>query len=115
NDGSPRFTLTEELFLADFLGLGMMAHEYDLHLIVLGLQEADHPEVEGPRYIFLELAHRAADVHHRYHDGIALVLDLFLPGFVPEIFLLEGTHLGLAGLFGAAPKVFQDRAPLVQV
>src|SRR5579859_731473 len=47
----------EELFLSYFFGLGMMADKDDLHIVVFGAQEANHPEVEAARNVLLELAH----------------------------------------------------------
>src|SRR5690349_4865310 len=56
--------MSEELLLSHLLSFGMVADEDDMHVVVFGPQEAHHPEVEAARDILLELAHRAAYVHH---------------------------------------------------
>src|SRR5690348_826282 len=60
-------SLVEELFLSDLSGLGMVADEHDMHVIVLRAQETYHPEVEASCYVFLEFSHATRYIHHRQY------------------------------------------------
>src|SRR5262249_40607901 len=92
-----------------------MAYEDDLDVIVFCLQEADHPEVERPGNVLLELAHAARYVHHCNHHRIPLVLELLFPGLIAEIFLLERANAGAARLSSLPLYVLDQATALVQV
>src|SRR5215831_3159251 len=92
-DNSPaRFALRKECLLGYFVSLGMMADEDDSNLIVFRAQKADHPEIEAPRDILLELTHRPADVHERQDNSIRLVSFVLFPALEPQILLLESSQ-----------------------
>src|SRR3712207_9366012 len=62
--------------------------------VVLGAEEADHPEVEGAADVLLEGAHRAGDVHHRQDDGVGVAADGALPGLEAEVIGLQVAEAG---------------------
>ena len=95
----------EKLLLGDFLGLGMMADEDDLHIVIFCAQEAYHPEVEATSDILLEFAHTAADVHHGYHYSVRLIANRGFPHFKAEVFRLDILELGIS-FGGIALHVF---------
>src|SRR5713101_5754473 len=104
----------EELIFGDFFGLGMVADEDDLHVVIFSAQETHHPEVETPGDVFLKFAHTARNVHHGYHDRVGLVANGWLPYFEAQVVGLDILEFSLA-FGGVAFQVFHDGALLVQV
>ena len=85
------------------------------HVVVLGAEEAHHPEVEAASDVFLELTHRARDIHHGDDDGVRLVADRRLPGLEAQVFrFVTFLRCGIA-LGRVALDVLENRAPLVEV
>jgi hypothetical protein len=102
----------EERVLVDLLGLGVVGDEDDLDLGVPRAEEPDHPEIEAAADVLLELAHRTGHVPHGNDDGVALLLDVPLPGLETEVVVVEPVEHRAAGP-RVAEQVLADRAALV--
>ena len=104
----------EKLLFGDLFGLGMMADEDDLDVVVFRAQEADHPEVETSGDVLLKLAHRSANIHHCYDHRVGLVFDGWFPDLEAEVFRFNTLEFGIT-LGGVALHIFHDGALFVQV
>src|SRR5829696_4318034 len=114
DDCAARLSLGEKLLLAYFFGLGVMGDENDVDVVVLGSQEAYHPEIKTTRDVFLKLTHRTRDVDHRNDYGIRLVAHHLFPRLESQVFLLDVAKSCLA-LARVATNVFENHPALIKI
>ena len=112
-DRPAAFALGEELVLGDDFRFRVVRDELDVDVLVLGAQEAGHPEEERAGDVFFKLAHRTGRIHHRQHDGLRMRLLNLLPRLVAQV-VGGDLQAGLAAERIALDR-FDQRALLVDV